>query len=394
MSPTQSVPVIDADSHLTEPRDLFTSRISSKWGDLVPHVRLTPEQIDGAWEEDSWYIGDKKIAPAWSSAAVGHEFEWPNYPKTEDGVIREAMDAAARVAYLDSVGVAAQVLYPNVAGFGGQRFLDLNEPELQLLCIRAYNDFLLEWVSYAPERFIPVAALPFWNIPEAVQEIERVAPLGMKGILFAGAPHELGQKYLADRHWDPIWAAAQAHDLPVSFHLGSGDMRKSMRRAGIESRSGSLCRVPTDLFMGLGSQLNDLLFCGVLPRFPNLKFIMVESCVGQIPFILESADYHFSRSNLRKEWDFYQLKPSEYFARQVYGTFWFEDVDDRIIEQIGVHNVMFETDFPHPTSLRSNEVTDAVGRIERSLKPETARRVLHDNAAELYRLPVSASAPS
>jgi uncharacterized protein len=121
---------------------------------------------------------------------------------------------------------------------------------------------------------------------------------------------------------------------------------------------------------------------------------MVESCVGQIPFILESADYHFSRSNLRKEWDFYQLKPSEYFARQVYGTFWFEDVDDRIIEQIGVHNVMFETDFPHPTSLRSNEVTDAVGRIERSLKPETARRVLHDNAAELYRLPVSASAPS
>lgn len=391
---SSSSPVIDADSHLTEPRDLFTSRISNKWGDLVPHVRRTPEKIDGAWEEDSWYIGDKKIAPAWSSAAVGHEFEWPNYPKTEDGVIPEAMDAAARVAYLDSVGVVAQVLYPNVAGFGGQNFLDLKDPELRVQCIRAYNDFLLDWVSYAPDRFIPVAAIPFWDVAEAVKEIERVAPLGLKGVLFAGAPQQLGCPYLADRHWDPIWAAASAHGLPISFHLGSGDMRKSMRRAGIESRSGSLCRVPTELFMGLGEQLNDLLFSGILPRFPDLKFVMVESCVGQIPFILESADYHFSRSNLRKEWDFYQLKPSEYFARQVYGTFWFEEVDDRLIEQAGVRNVMFETDFPHPTSLRNNEVTEAVARVVSALSAETASRVLYDNAAELYGLPALATVPS
>jgi hypothetical protein len=58
---------IDADSHIIEPEDLFTSRVSAKWGDLVPHVRFDAEH-----EEDVWYIGGDR-AGALQRLGVGLE---------------------------------------------------------------------------------------------------------------------------------------------------------------------------------------------------------------------------------------------------------------------------------------------------------------------------------
>jgi predicted TIM-barrel fold metal-dependent hydrolase len=195
------------------------------------------------------------------------------------------------------------VLYPNIAGFGGQRFLKLKDPELMLVCVRAYNDFLIEWADEGPGRFIPIAALPFWDVELAVLEAKRAVEAGHKGVLFSGAPYELDFPVLADRHWDPLWNTLQDLDVSVSIHLGSDDIRKSMERGGgAESRANAGCRVPTDLFLNIGRQLNDLLFSGVLPRFPGLKFVMVESGIGYIPFVLDSADYHFRKSALREEW--------------------------------------------------------------------------------------------
>jgi predicted TIM-barrel fold metal-dependent hydrolase len=369
--------IIDVDSHVIEPRDLFTDRVSRRWGDLVPHVLF-----DERAEEEAWYIGDQRIAAAWSSAASGFEKEWPPYPKVEADVHPAASKLDARVDYLDGAGIERQVLYPNVAGFGGQRFLLLEDPALMLECVRAYNDFLVEWARGG--RFIPIAALPYWDVNESVAELQRAAANGHRGILFSGAPHELGFPYLSDRHWDPIWAAAQEAGLPVSFHLGSGDFGKSVVRADVESRAGSVSRVPTELFLGIGIQLNDLLFSGILPRFPELRFVMVESGIGAIPFILESADYHFSRSALRTEWPWYDLKPSEYFARQVFATFWFEEANADVISRVGWDNVLFETDFPHITSLRAGEVAGAVDRVFAALGDEQAQNVVYGNAARLY----------
>lgn len=377
--------VIDADSHVTEPEDLFTSRVSSKWGDLVLHV-----QDDEENGEDAWYIGDVKVAAAWGSASQGCEHLWPPYPKRKADVLPAAYDSTARLALLDRENIHAQVLYPNVAGFGGGNFLKLKEPALMLECCRAYNDFLNDFASVAPDRFIKVAALPFWDIDQAVPELHRAAAAGHKGILFSGSPHELGMPYLADPHWDPIWAAAQEAGLPVSFHLGSGDMMKihDPVRAAHEGRGCFIARVPTAFFMDIGGQLNDLLFSGILPRFPELKFVMAESGLGAVPFILESADYHFSRSELRQEKAYFKELPSYYFGRQVSVTHWFENASQQVIESIGVDNVMFETDFPHPTSLRENEILERVRAIEEQLPEPSASKVLHDNAANIYNISV------
>ena len=114
-------------------------------------------------------------------------------------------------------------LYPNVAGFGSQAFLNLKDPKLMLACVQAYNDFLIEWSEPAPERFIAICSLPFWDVAASVAEIERCAKMGHRGVLFTGAPQDHGMPSLASPHWDPIWACAQALNLPISFHIGSGE---------------------------------------------------------------------------------------------------------------------------------------------------------------------------
>jgi uncharacterized protein len=129
--------LIDVDAHVTEEPNLFTEQVSRKWADLVPHVRY-----DDNSREDAWYVGDSKIAGAWRSASMGWEDRWPARPSVREDVDPAAYDPAARVALLDRLGIRAQGLCPNVAGFGGERFLDLRaNPELMVACVRAYNDF-------------------------------------------------------------------------------------------------------------------------------------------------------------------------------------------------------------------------------------------------------------
>ncbi len=88
---------------------------------------------------------------------------------------------------------------------------------------------------------------------------------------------------------------------------------------------------------------------GVLPRFPDAKFVSVESGIGFIPFILEAADYAFGEAAMAKERPEFELLPSEYFHRQVYGCWFFEEpAPQRLVDKIGAGNILFETDYPHP----------------------------------------------
>jgi predicted TIM-barrel fold metal-dependent hydrolase len=375
--------IIDVDTHVTEDPNLFTDRVSKKWGDLVPHVRY-----DERAREDSWYIGGEKFTSAWGSASMGWEDRWPERPMVREDVDPASYDANARVALLDRLGFRAQALYPNVAGFGGQRFLDLRAyPELMIACVRAYNDFLADWMSVAPDRFIGIASLPFWDVELSVQEIQRAAEIGHRGILFSGAPHELGFPFLADPHWDRIWAAAQDAGMPISFHLGSGDVTKAFNpeRIAVEGFLPTVVRSTTESYCEIGKQLNDLLVSGILPRFPDLKFVMVESGAGIVPFVLESADWQFLRYRMSSQRPYFTDKPSDYFRRQVSVTFWFERIDPDVLERVGVGNVLFETDFPHPSALNADEVREAVSGVMAS-HGEDAQRLLYGNAAALYRL--------
>lgn len=372
-------PVIDVDAHLTEPPDVWTSRVPARYLEHVPHMVRAD---DG---KDVWVLDGKPFYTVGMTATAGWGKPFPDGPPTLDDCHPASYDATARLAYLDQAGIWAQVQYPNVAGFGSQRFLTIPDDELKLICVRAYNDFLRDWASADPDRIITIMSTPFWDVDAAVAEVERCAEAGHRGVLFTAEPQRFGLPYLGEPHWDRFWAAAQAAGMPIHFHIGGGDAGStfSRERVAAHGSAATYAYTSTELFLKNGLQVADLLTSGVLPRFPDLKFVSVESGIGWIPFVLEAVDHSYleAREGRRSQWE---LLPSEYFARQVYACTWFETVaTTRLLGPIPVDNVMFETDFPHPTCLYGN-VRERIDAAFAGVDDTVRRKVLWGNAARLY----------
>jgi predicted TIM-barrel fold metal-dependent hydrolase len=385
--------VIDVDTHITEPPDLFSSRLPAKWQDQAPKIQTN----ERGYEE--WVVGNMSpITPVGHTATAGWKNPFPDAPASFAECPQASHDAHARLEYMDSLAIWAMALYPNVGGFGSQVFLGLEDPGLMLACVQAYNDFLTDWASPAPERFIPITALPFWDVEASVKEIERCAAKGHKGILFTGEPQSHGMPVLANPHWNPLWEAAQAHDMPVSFHIGAGNFTGESywteERIEHYGPGGVNGMFTTGLFLDNAKQIVDILFSGVLARYPELKVISVESGVGFIPFLLESCDYTFDYGRVRDQRPDMKLKPSEYFERQVYACYFFEEyAPAQLMDRIPVDNILFETDYPHPVCLYGN-VREKIDAGLGEAKPEIRSKLLFDNAARLYDVSAPDRAPS
>jgi predicted TIM-barrel fold metal-dependent hydrolase len=379
--------LIDVDSHITETPDTWVDRVAAKHRDRVPRV----ERRDG---QDVWLIDGVPATPVGPTAPAGWTEPMPTMPKTYEDLLPAAYDAEARLELLDEVGIWAQLLYPNVGGFGGQRFLKLQDRELMYECVRAYNDWQHEWASADPRRLIPVASMPFWDVDDCVRELERCADLGFKTILFTGEPHRFDQPYLGEPYWDALWAAASAHAMPVNLHVGGGDFNWDLHRMASRGFAESFALEGLTLFHKNGQQVCDVLLSGILPRFPDLRIVSVESGIGWMPFAMEAIDYQFVEGGGRATRPEFDRLPSEYFADQVSITFWFEQfaVRELVGGAIPAGNVMWETDFPHPTCLYG----DLAARLDETfagVDPAIRRKVVWDNAVALYGLDVPASAP-
>ena len=373
---------IDADTHVTEPGDVWTSRLPQKFQDQAPHMIRTYEGVD------LWRFGTtERSIPVGATAVAGWKDPFPAIPKNIDECPAAAYDAKARLAYMDEIGAWAMALYPNIGGFGSESFLGLDDPELMLACVRAYNDWLIEWTEPDPRRFIPVMATPFWDVEAAVAEIYRCRDLGHRAILFTSAPQDFGMPFIGDSHWNPIWDVAQDTDLPISFHIGSGDFQDQLMQPGrfaAHGVSASTVSGSMSILMANAIQLMDFVMSGVLPRNPKLKMVSVESGVGWLPFVKEALDHGFDYANVRTEKPEFKKHPSDYIREQVWACSFFEEfATNTFLEAIGSDRILFETDYPHPICLYGNvreKIDGAVGDI-----PEEARRkILFDNAAELY----------
>jgi len=382
----ERIRTIDTDTHITEPPDVWTARVSSKWGDAVPHVK----RVDG---RDVWFIRDQTAGAPGFTTQAGFEGSYPEARLTFEDIPRSSFDAQARLEHMDAEGIWAQVLYPNVGGFGSGGFLRLREPALMVECVRAYNDFLVDWCSADRRRLVPVAAMPFWDVDACVKEVERGAQTGQRAVLACSEPQAFDQPRLCDRAWDPFWAAAQEAGLPISFHIGSGDLSALMQdrsRIGIRA---NFARVSSTVFMQNSNCIADLIFGGVCHRFPDLKLVSVESGVGWMQSFLEACDWQWTNGQVRREHPEYDLLPSEYFRRQIYGCFWFEEASLRPALEAFPDNLLWETDFPHPTCQHPGPIggwgqrpRDYAEKALAGVAEPVLRKVLHDNAAALYGL--------
>ncbi len=378
--------VIDVDTHLTEPPDVWTARMPAALHDRVPHV----ERIDGV---DVWMADGQRLgAPGYYSMAGWDGIMPVSTPPTFDDIHPSMYDAHARLAFLDEQGIAAQVLYPNVGGFGNGYFLRLGDRDLVDACVRAYNDFLTDWCSADPDRLLPVTALPFWDVDLAVAELERCVGRGHRAVNFCNQPQDYGQPHLADRHWDPIWSAAADAGVSVSFHVGGGAMGTQFEDVAGMGWMTNFAKVSSFIFMDNMRCIGDLIFGGVCHRHPELTFVSVESGVGWIPAALETFAWQWRNGGVLDEHPEYDLLPSEYFRRQIYGCFWFErrtalDAIERYAD-----NLLFETDYPHPTCQHpgprspAQRPRDYAEEVLAGLADGVVGKILHDNAASVYHL--------
>jgi predicted TIM-barrel fold metal-dependent hydrolase len=383
------IPIIDVDTHLVEPPDLWTSRMPARLGDLIPHVKWDADQ-----QEDAWFVGDQRLASAASAAQAGWPEFPPDHPRRWSDADPVTWDPKLRLGRMDEYGIHAQILYPNVALFGSSLLQGVSDKSLPVQYLRAYNDYQTDFSSVAPGRYLPMTSLPFWDLDATLKEIDRCTAAGHKGIVFSQDPSAFGLPQLTDRHWDPMWASAQEKGLPVNFHIASGDMTLFHNSGHVDNGAhANYASMGVSFFMGNARTIAQLTCGGICHRFPDLNFVSVESGVGWIPFALDSLDWQWLNCGVPKEHPEYELLPSEYFKRQIYGCFWFERETALFsIERLGADNILYETDFPHPTSMSPGPASSAVAPPDylkttfSGLPEDTLRKILHDNAARIYHL--------
>jgi len=380
--------VLDADSHLTDVDDLWTKRAPAAYKDEILHV----EDVDG---ERTWVVEGLAVGKAGGGSTIDREgikhpfqesmVEW-DFERAHIG----AWDIDTRLEVLDAMGIQHQVLYPNALGLGGQALADVKDPVLRNLCVEIFNDSRAEIQSRTNNRLLPMPILPSWDIDASVREAQRISDMGLRGVNMTSDPQDLGSPDLANRAWDPLWEACADLELPVHFHIGSsltamnffGQYFWESQHEYVKPAIGGAM-----LFIGNARVVINTIFAGVFDRHPKLKMVSVESGIGWVPFILETMDWELPENAPVQAAELDRV-PSEYFKTNWYATMWFETGRghlQELVDKVGEDNVMFETDFPHPTSLWPKpleHVQDAMA----TLRPETRRKILAENGNKLYRL--------
>ena len=379
------IKVVDIDSHYTEPADLWISRAPAKYKELVPRIKADEKGVE------QWYIeGDKPFSPLGFTVVQqdgGKVRGTISLTRFED-LDKAAWDPEARLKLLDRLGIHQQIVYPNVAGFGSASFMRIKDNELRKLCATSYNDAIIEMQNVGKNRLFPQAVVPFWDINDAAAETQRGGDAGITGITMTDTPEVFGFPYLDDPYWEPLWHTCEEYGMPVNFHIGAGGSFEHIQKSTWPSLSPQrrLAFGSIALFLDNFRVVSNLILSGLLERHPTLKFVSVESGIGWVPFVLEALEYQFDES-MPDEREGLSLRPREYFRRQIYASFWFEDFGPRAaIQEIGEGNVMFETDFPHPTCLypKSQEhITNVLADMDDGVR----RKILRENAVEVYHLP-------
>jgi predicted TIM-barrel fold metal-dependent hydrolase len=379
--------IVDADTHLIETADLWTSRAPASLQDRVPRV----EEIDG---KPTWVMEGNVLSTAFVGGVIRRDgakiptdvaySEW-GFEDVHAG----GYDLAARLALMDAAGVSAQIAFPNNLGLGGQSVARASSDQSLLnACVEIYNDFGAEVQERSANRILPMAILPAWSVEACVREARRAHAMGMRGVNITADPSDQGAPDLAERVWDPLWNTCVELQLPVHFHIGNSDTSMSfydMYSWGSHPQSLKWAISGMMLFIGNARSIVNIIASGMLERHPELQIVSVESGVGWIPFVMEALHYEIaenSPADLAK----LSLTPLEYFQRQIYATTWFERADIAyVVQRLGEDRIMFETDYPHPTCLYPEPLKNAAENLQ-DLSPTAREKILSGNAKQLYRL--------
>jgi predicted TIM-barrel fold metal-dependent hydrolase len=284
---------------------------------------------------------------------------------------------------MDEQGVDVSVLYPGVAGVAGEALGRIADPALEVECVRAYNDWLIdEWAAASP-RLVPLCVVPLHPVDAAVAELERAVGKGARGLVYPALPMFVRDvpEISPDEH-RPLWEACAALGIPVSFHSGVADQIVAPPPAGASPRyADALATVNRPISSALF--VAHLLLSQILAPHPRLRAVFPENSVAWMGFALETMDYLVKVDRLNV--DTYDRMPSEVFAGQCYVVGSYERLDRCSTDLVPTTNVLWSSAYPGPSTTWPT-TPRTVAESLAGTPAEDRSRVLWDNAASLYGL--------
>ena len=354
--------IISVDDHVIEPPGVWQDRLPEKFKDRGPRmVRDTAEftflggkfdfrrGVEGAPACDWWLYDDLEYPTPRLSAAVGFDRDEVTLePITLDEMRKGCWDVKARIEDMAMNHVDGSLCFPSFPRFCGQTFMERDDKELADLCVKAYNDWMIdEWCGTSDGFLLPLIIIQLWDPEAAADEVRRGAARGCRAVCFSEQPAALGLPSIhdEDRHWDPFFAACEETGTVICMHIGSSSKMPSTSADAPPAVGSSL------VYANAQGALMDWLFCGAFVRFPQLKIAFSEGQIGWMPYALERADKVWEHN---RGWagvaDQVPEPPSTYVAGHVYGCIFDDEhgLDNR--HKIGMDMITFETDYPHSDS--------------------------------------------
>ena len=387
--------IISVDDHVVEPAHIWTDRLPSKYRDAGPRVVIAPQGEmaleGGTWVEQPgsgdkmaawWHYEDHRYQIKQMIACAGTP---PNEVSMEgvtyDDIRPGCYQAAERLADMDLNHVEASLCFPNYPRFCGQLFAERKDKDLAKLCVEAYNDWMVEeWCGGSGGRLIPLCIVPLWDVELAAAEIRRNAARGVNATAFSELPAWLGLPSIHSGYWDPFFEACEETGTVIAMHIGSGTRTVST------SKDAPTLVTATMISANSAASMVDFLFSGVLHRYPTLKLMYAESQIGWIPYFIERADENYTTHQWAQGAERLPEKPSFYYYRQIYSCFFNDSAGMKMLDEVGVDNVCFETDYPHSdgTFPHSRQKAQSLfGHLEDS----NVYKIARGNAIKLLGLP-------
>lgn len=372
--------ILSTDSHVMEPPELWSSRVSRDYADRAP--RLVAE-ADADW----WYVDGLKLMSVHGGADVGVRFEDQaklRMAARMHDVRRGAYDPDAKLADMDADGIEAEVVYTTL----GLQLWRLPDSALLYELFRAYNDFIAEFCSAHPKRLAGIALILLDDVERGCAELRRCATIGLKGAMISVYPDE-SLSYDRDIY-EPFWAAAAELRMPISLHVGTNravPITSSPSRAtsdmALKFLSTPALYATTAHWVQLS--LANMIFAGVFERHPELRVVSLEHEVAWAAHFLQTIDYTYTQRARRAQWHRFagDARPSDFFRRNVSISFQEDAIGLRLRDVIGVGNLVWGSDYPHAESTFPHSQA-IIERIFAGVPDPERRAILEHNAVRLY----------
>ena len=381
--------IVSADCHIDLswlPEDLFTTQGPAHLKHAMPRVEQTD---DGRW----WMIEDSVISRVAGSGFSGtgekyvpgislhlDKMEEQGFFSDADEGLYHPTTPELRLKDQEIDGISGEVIYGILgvaSGFAAGGDAVANSEALAEI-YGIYNRWASEFCATNPDRFIGLACLTSHDPKVAAQQLSDAADLGLRGaelnVSSASTP-------IYQPEWDDLWAVSEERRMPISFHTVGLPYRKP------DSGAPDYCQyvamgVNFTLFQLSGAEyLSSIILSGACSSHPDFNFVLGECGVGWIPYVLHRLDVEYKDRLFHLD---LEMDPSDYWHRQGHSTFQDEVLTQETVDLVGVDNIMWGSDYPHPDGIWP-ESRQLLESNLAALDADTRARITYRNAAQLYR---------